>query len=201
MYLCDIKVNFNKKFYDFFDWNKNDKIINLKKVPLYYTDNLENVIYNKVKFEPEFLNKIKDETISLNNRYNYVCILTNKTKFVAVNLNKNGLLKEISDINILDDIELNNDLINQKIKVVKYELLNKTKSIKFLTRNEEKIKNFLDKKINITTNHEQLKYLYLEEFNKKENDINVIVKDLKKLLINSWDENYIKIYNFFKVTL
>ena len=27
MYLCDIKVNFNKKFYDFFDWNKNDKII------------------------------------------------------------------------------------------------------------------------------------------------------------------------------
>ena len=33
----------------------------------------------------------------------YACILTNKSKFIAVILDKNGMVKELSDINIIDN--------------------------------------------------------------------------------------------------
>ena len=202
MYLCDIKVNFNKNYYDFFDWNKSDKIITLKRIPLYYVNNLENLIYNNAKFSKEFLSKIKDQTevIKYESKYKYACILTNKSKFIAVILDKNGMVKELSDINIIDDIELNQDLINQRIRIASYESLNKNKKMKFLTREESKIKEFLQDKINKDCNHEQLKYIYFENFNKKEENINKIVTELKKLFNTDWDNNYLKIYKFFKVT-
>ena len=31
-YVYDILINLNKKFYDFYDWNNNDKILHVKKV-------------------------------------------------------------------------------------------------------------------------------------------------------------------------
>lgn len=202
MYLCDIKVNFNKNYYDFFDWNKSDKMIMLKKTPLYYVNNLENLINNNVKFSKDFLDKIKNETevIKYEPKYKYACVLTNRSKFIAVILDKNGSIKEISDINITDDIELNQDLINQRIKVINYELLNIRKKIKFLTREEIKIKEFLNNKINKNCDYEQLKYIYFENFNKKEENIDKIVRELKKILNKDWDNNYLRIYNLFKVT-
>ncbi|MBQ4634596.1 MAG: hypothetical protein IJB71_04540 [Bacilli bacterium] len=203
MYLCDIKVNFNKQYYDFFDWNKNDKIVTLKQVPLFFTRNLENIIYHQVKFPKEFLTKIKNETKTRKNNlnYKYACMLTNKSKFLAIILNEEGIVKEISDISILDDIELNNDLIDQKIQVVDYEIINANKKVRFFTREEEKIKKFLNKKQNSKYDKSKLKYLYFEKFNKKEEDIDKIILELKKILTSNWDENYLKIYDFFKVIL
>ena len=44
-------------------WNKNDKIVTLKQIPLFFARNLENIIYHQVKFPKEFLTKIKNELI------------------------------------------------------------------------------------------------------------------------------------------
>ena len=34
-YIYDIVLNFNKEYYNFFEWNKRDNIVNVKKIPLY----------------------------------------------------------------------------------------------------------------------------------------------------------------------
>ena len=38
-FIYDIVLNFNKDFYNFFEWNKNDNIINVKKIPIFLIDN------------------------------------------------------------------------------------------------------------------------------------------------------------------
>ena len=32
-FIYDIVLNFNKDYYDFFEWNKKDSVINIKKIP------------------------------------------------------------------------------------------------------------------------------------------------------------------------
>lgn len=196
MYLCDLEVNFNKHYYDFFDWNKSDKLITLKKAPLYFVYNLENIINNQVKFSKEFLKEIENK---YSKSFKYVCVFTNKSKFLVVSLDKNGFVKKISDINILDDLELNQELVNEQIKVVNYEIIETKNQNHFLTRKEEVIKHFFAKNLNNNCNLEQLKYIYYEKFNHKEDNINVIIKELKKILKDDWDNNYLNIYNYFKI--
>ena len=34
-YIYDIYLNLNETLYDFFDWNKNDKLTHIKKIPVF----------------------------------------------------------------------------------------------------------------------------------------------------------------------
>ena len=34
-YIYDIVLNFNDCYYEFYEWNSKDKIINVKKIPVY----------------------------------------------------------------------------------------------------------------------------------------------------------------------
>ena len=34
-YIYDIYLNFNKELYDFFDWNKSDKLTHIKMIPIF----------------------------------------------------------------------------------------------------------------------------------------------------------------------
>ena len=38
-FIYDIVLNFNKDYYDFFEWNKKDNIISIKKIPLFFVKN------------------------------------------------------------------------------------------------------------------------------------------------------------------
>ena len=58
---------------------------------------------------------IKNKTFnSKNNSYSYVCALTDGIKVVIVNLDNKGFIKEISDINIVDDVSITNILLYKK---------------------------------------------------------------------------------------
>ena len=63
-YIYDILLNFNEDFFEFYDWNKNDKIIHIKKIPIYQVDNktLKDILHNKIKINGDFLTLIKDKT-------------------------------------------------------------------------------------------------------------------------------------------
>ena len=49
-YIYDIVLNFQSNYYDFFEWKQNDKIINIKKIPVYSinNENYLNLKYNDV---------------------------------------------------------------------------------------------------------------------------------------------------------
>ena len=38
-YIYDILLNFQKEFYDFYEWNPDDEIIHIRKIPLFYINN------------------------------------------------------------------------------------------------------------------------------------------------------------------
>ena len=38
-YIYDIVLNFNSNYYEFYEWNKNDNIINVRKIPVFKVDN------------------------------------------------------------------------------------------------------------------------------------------------------------------
>ena len=40
-YIYDIVLNFNDCYYEFYEWNSKDKIINVKKIPVYRINDID----------------------------------------------------------------------------------------------------------------------------------------------------------------
>ena len=95
-FIYDIVLNFNKSYYDFFEWNKKDSIINIKKIPLFLVDNdtFFSIKYNKVTVSNNFINNIKDKKIYIFTLYNYFA----KEIIIA----DNELEKEIKDVHCVE---------------------------------------------------------------------------------------------------
>ena len=60
-YIYDILINYQDVLYDFFDWNSDDKIEHIRKIPVFRLnpkifDKIKNY---KIKVNNEFLSKIK----------------------------------------------------------------------------------------------------------------------------------------------
>ena len=82
-YIYDVLCNFQNVYYDFYDWNKTDDILRIRKIPIIkvndevYLD-LKN---NNVKVSYDFLENIKNKTEVFKNKYidkiNYSCIIAN----------------------------------------------------------------------------------------------------------------------------
>ena len=62
-YIYDIVLNFLENYYQFFEWNRNDKIKNISKIAVYHIkdDDLINLTYNKVTLGNDFLEKLKED--------------------------------------------------------------------------------------------------------------------------------------------
>ena len=61
-YIYDIVLNFNKEYFYFYEWNKKDNIINIKKIPLFVVDNntFNMMKYDKVVVDSSFIELIKE---------------------------------------------------------------------------------------------------------------------------------------------
>ena len=62
-YIFDIVLNFHSNYYNFFEWNRTDKIKNIYKISIYHVkdNDLINLMYNKVKITENLINKIKED--------------------------------------------------------------------------------------------------------------------------------------------
>lgn len=63
-YIYDIVVNFQKNYYEFFEWQKEDKIKNITRLPIYKVSDsdIQALKYNRVTIDSDLLNKIKEDT-------------------------------------------------------------------------------------------------------------------------------------------
>ena len=48
-FIYDILLNFNNEYYEFYDWNNDDKLTHIRKMPIFKIsdDALKNIIYNE----------------------------------------------------------------------------------------------------------------------------------------------------------
>jgi len=187
-YIYDILLNFQEEYCDFFEWQIDDKILNMKKVPLYKVTSKDYLIlkYNEVVLQDNVFSK-KYKIILVTNGIEVMGILINNTNKV---IKRSSLLLEESD-------DILGYLPQLKTTVVKY-IENNKRSINHEGRLVKEKKRYIEKflnKINLKNDEYLLKYLYYDIYNEEETDLNKIYNklcDLKKTNIN-------KLYNSIQV--
>lgn len=190
--IYDILVNFKKIPYEFYEWNKEDDVKHVKKMPsIKVSDStLYDIFYNDAVVSKNFLDQIKDKTEIFFGRtvkkVKYACVIYNDDVALSILLNDNGeiigksklLFDEEEDI-LKDDVPL---------KEIDYEVIKKSKKISGLTRREAKIVLLLSKyldKIHESKKNDEIKYMYFECFNKVEEDNEKAYKNLKNEVLKA----------------
>lgn len=200
-YIYDVLINFDSMIYDHFEWNINDNIYHIKKVPLFKVDEktINDIKNYNIVVSEEFLNKIKNKTEIYLNRgskqIEYACILCNGEKVLAVKIDSNGKITRYSKMLISEEIEAieTAELIN--LTNISYTKGNKKSQLPLKTKQELKKTEYLKEKLK-NSSEEQLKYIYYELYNEEIKSDNIREK-LEKEIKNTWNENTTKMYEFF----
>lgn len=190
--IYDILVNFKKIPYEFYEWNKEDDVKHVKKMPsIKVSDStLYDIFYNDVVVSKNFLDQIKDKTEIFFGRtvkkVKYACVIYNDDVALSILLNDNGEIIRKSKL-LFDEEE---DVLKEDVPVkeIDYNIIKKSKKISGLTRREAKIVLLLSKyldKIHESKKNDEIKYMYFECFNKVEEDNEKAYKNLKNEVLKA----------------
>lgn len=210
-YIYDILVNFNEKeIYEFFEWDKYDNIEHLRKIPIFKaTSNVFNDFKNNcVKVDKLFLNKIQNKTEKFTDTavgiIEYACIITDGMDLVVIEFGSEGdsILKSSMLLDEAEDTLDESDLLD--ISQINYNVIEQNKCCnRFITRHQNEVINYISNEINNLVkkkNHNKLKYLYYEWFNKKENNMNLIIDSLKDILNEDFSSKHVSFFELLKLS-
>lgn len=198
-YIYDILLNYNDYAYDIFEWNKNDKITHVRKIPLIKlkTYDLLNFINKNIKLDSEFLLKIYKKTELFNKKnIDYAFVGTDGKIVIAFKIEK-GKMK-YSQLFLDEENEVLDFSVNLTFTDIKYNVINSKNRDYLVTRNEKMMKKYIYDELKKIKDIEKLNFLYLECFNKKSE--NVII-DIYKDLNSNFDNIYVKFYKILKMTM
>lgn len=206
-YIYDILLNFQEEFYEFYEWNIEDEITHIRRIPLFkITKNDFKTIKNgTIKFDKYFCQHIQGRTERFRktgvSQINYAFLISDGKEVIALKLDKSLITTSKSSL-LLDEgdevCEMTLDLNTEKIK---YKVLKENKEIPFQTRQEIQNTKFINKnllELYKKNDYNKLNYLYFECFRKNQSDIKTIYNKLKKETKTN-EETYSKIFNFFKL--
>lgn len=203
-YIYDTYINFQNTYFDFFEWNKEDNISHIKKIPIFKitTKLLINLKDNQIQIEKTFLQKIQNKTETFKNKkIEYASIFSDGNDIVSIKFTKEGINKQKSSIRIDEQEELINIIKRKKENLIDYKTISKNNKIIFQTRLEKENKKKMLEKINILYKNKEsqkIKYLYLECFGKNEKNINKAIEKIKKEIIKT-NDNFHKITNILNM--
>ncbi len=204
-YIYDILLNFNENLYNFYDWNMSDNITHIRKIPLVKVNNktYKDICSNLVEFKSEFLEKINRKTEIFTNRdikiLPYAFLISNGIEVMAINIGNN--IKK-SKLLIDEEYEVIDMCKRLEYSEIEYKIIKPINNYKFKTRKDIEMEKYLIKelkKLYKEKNTDKLKYLFYECFDKKEEDINIIIETINKNMKNCFDTVSDKLYKFFKL--
>ena len=187
IYIQDIILNLNKDFIEFFEWNNNDYLTHIRKIPIFKIDSndLFKIKTNNIIDNKKFLESIKYKCSTFSKlKYDYLFLVCTEEKVLAISSNSSGEIKLISDLLIEEEDDILDDFSKYPFINLSIIVKNETK-YNFLTRKENDKINYV---LNCLENIDPNLYDYLCF----ELDINSINKDF---ILN----NYNKMYNFFNL--
>lgn len=199
-YIYDIYLNLNENLFDFFDWNKNDKLNHIKKIPIFKIndDYFKSIIVNTIKINKNFLLKIynKTELWNSNNKLSYCSLFSNGNSIIAIEFDSNGNSIKKSFLYIDEELEILETITKFKEIDFNFTVLNKNKTL-CKTRKQINDEIFIKKELkNIDEN--KLNYIYFECFGKHEKNKKIIFNRINNLSINS--KIYKNLYDILKLT-
>lgn len=200
-FIYDIYLNLDKEYInEFFEWNREDKVIHVKRIPVFKVDNesYNNILNNKFILSDSTYKEIENETVTYNGTYLSAAIFTNGLEVITVSFdNKESDMK--SRLLIDEAYEVLTGVKEIMATSIDYE--NTEKNIYDKTpRYIRDIKEYILTEIEYCykNNNSKLIYLFYELFGKKNNDIDVIYTKLKRQFTTAFDTSYIDTYNFLK---
>lgn len=193
-YIYDIVLNFQKKYYNFFEWNKTDHIKNIYKISIYHISNndLLNLKYNKVKVSTNIINKIKEDNPK---HKKIICLVSNTKHTIGLLFDNEGNLLYRSSLLFEEETEVNTIAKTLPLTSIEYLKNIEVPPTNLLRIEQEKTTN-LKKYLETLTDEATLKYLYYEYFNEECNNASQIRNILLQELDKEWN---IKKNNLYKI--
>lgn len=208
-YIYDVLLNFTEeeRCYEFFEWNIDDEIEHIKRIPLYRvsTKTLGEILTHNIILNKEFLNEIKDKTLSYKKTSNleYSVLLTDLNKIIALEFNSSGNIIARSNL-LLDEEE---EIIEESYEVteenIKYILDKKINKENFLTRKEQKHQKYLIQEINYLYKeklYDKLNYLYEELYPKDKLSIDKKYERIKEDITSNYNDRHNNLYEIVRLT-
>lgn len=199
-YIYDIVLNFNKDYFEFFQWRKGDKLINVKKIPAFRvsSNDLHIFKYNEVIVDRKFIDKIFDLTLFYSKMgYKYMCLVSDTNETIGLMFDKNGKLIKRSSLVFDEEEEVNCETLREEETEIKF-ISNVYKKIDCVARVDKERREYLYKFINnldIEKDSSILKYIYYDYFEEEEN-VDKIKEKLISELKNDVDN---KLYELVKM--
>ncbi len=205
IYIYDLVLNWSdKRRYEFFEWEDQDEIEYVKKIPIFNINNFDDVLENNIIVEEEFLMSLYNKTEIYGNRkttkVEYACIFCNKdlNKAIAIEFNEKGESTYKSNIYILDledvfDLASRINVFTLKCTILK----NEFDVDHYLTRKEITKKKFLISEINSSYKEkdiDKLRYIYYEVFSREGTDSKIMYDELISSLNNNFNYQHDNLY-------
>ena len=204
-YYYDLLLNFNEIYYMFYEWECDDVIEKIKKIPIFHIDNntFISIINNKIKVNKDFVKSLYNKTKLKNNgELEYACIFSDGKNSVGVEFDTSGIIINKSSLLLEDEININEFMYNTNKIDLEYEIIEKEK-VRYLSRQDYKIKKIIKIELDniyMNKNLSKLKYIYLEWFNKLDDNIDNMYKKMIDSLNGELTEKEYNIYELIKIT-
>jgi len=204
-YYYDILLNFQEKYYWFYEWDQNDNIDFIKKIPIFHVDSKTYIelITKKISLNKEFLNSIENKTKLKSNVYlKYTCIFSDGKNSIALEFNDEGISINKSSLMLEDELNINEFMYTINLTKLDYSVL-QNEELNNDTRQEINIKRLLKVEIDSMyqkKEYSKLKYIYLEWFNELSDNIETMYNDMLKKIDNNLSEKEYEIYELIKLS-
>ena len=209
IYIYDILLNFCDcdLIYDFYEWNQNDTIENIKRIKLVHVDKqaLDNLILYDGVIDSEYLLKIyrtcEVYTTKKVKILDYCGLFSDGERVIAIEFDKSGQPIYKSKLLLDEEEEIALLASNLEVLSVPYKTKKKILEKRFFTRSEIIIRKYLLKEIEEACekkNENKLKYLYEEFFEKEGKSNEEMYKQLQASIKESIENKHKELYQLLK---
>ena len=185
-YYYDILVNLEEEFYEFYEWEKNDPIIAIKKTPLFKVSH--NVIVDFLTYDITL-----DEELTINLLEKTICKNKEKINALLISDTKTSLFLEINDNGkvifksklLVEDENNINEIVNALRETnLKYQVGKKVHKNNLLRQTIKEQKLILMELNGLKKNKDvdKCNYLYFELFHKIDDDYEQEINDMINFL-------------------
>ena len=209
-YVYDILLNFNECLYDFYDWNLNDNIYHIRRIPLCKVDTktLLDLKQTVVQVTDEFLKRIDQKTEVFEKhkleKIRYACVFSDGLESLALVFDEQGISKKGSTLLLEEETEVNELCLRIDEEQFSIKKLSPRINHDSKTRLEVEKEQFIlreIKELEEKQKHDKLKYLFYDCFNQKEENISNIIEKIKLTLKDNNSMIRDQLYDLLKLTL